>query len=170
MKQTLHKTAGFSMIELLVVLALCAIVCMVTLANLSFFDRLLVHAEAEKLFLTCCMLQQHAMSNNSSIELTFDPQKHSYRYNHTIERLPRTVRFGFIPGTKGPPAKPARKLSQAITFINQQIIFYPDGIIKPGSVYLVSNDRQIMYAISSPVSQVSFLRLYRYDKKWECLS
>ncbi len=164
-----HCMRGFSLIELLVVISLVTIIITVLVANISFVDRLMVRTEAEKLYIVCRSLQQEAISCHEPKILTFDEANQSYRYDNTVEKLNRTVHFGIMPAVKGPPATPTRELTKAITFIGNRVIFSPDGIIQPGSVYLVSKDKQSLYALSSPVSQVSFLRLYRYDRTWQCL-
>lgn len=160
---------GFSLIELLIVIALLAIMVTVLIANISFIDRLMVKTEVEKLFLICRSLQQEAISCNEQRILSFDEAHQSYRYGNTVEKLNRSVNFGIIPTVKGPPASPTHVLTKAITFGGGKIIFSPDGIIQSGSVYLVSNDKQSLYALCSPVSQVSFLRMYCYDQSWHCL-
>jgi len=162
-------TRGFSLMELLVVISLLVIAITVLVINVSFVDRLMARTEAEKLFLVCRALQQEALSCNEQKILTFDEPNQTYRYGTTTEKLNRSVRFGIIQSVKGPPASPTRELTKAITFVGNRIVFSPDGIIQSGSVYLISKDKQSLYALSSPVSQVSFLRVYHYDRSWQCL-
>lgn len=160
---------GFSLMELLVVIALMAILITVLGANVSFIDRLMVKTEVEKLFLVCRALQQEAISCNEQKTLVFDEINQTYCYGSTVEKLNRGVCFGVLPAVKGPPASPTHELTKAVTFIGNRIVFSPDGIIQPGSVYLISKDKQSLYALSSPVSQVSFVRMYYYDRSWCCL-
>ena len=47
---------------------------------------------------------------------------------------------------------------------------YPDGIIQSGTVYVIDSSKKCMYALSSPISQVSYLRKYSYNGKWQPLS
>ena len=62
------------------------------------------------------------------------------------------------------------KIEKAITFPGYAIHFYPTGIISSGTVYLVDKKKKCMYALSNAVSQVSYLRLYRYDGRWKLIS
>jgi hypothetical protein len=83
--------------------------------------------------------------------------------------LPPVVRFGILPHVKGPPSSPMHALTIPITFSAQKIIFYPDGIISPGIIYLIDRNRQDIYAFSSGIAHASFLRKYRYDGKWHLI-
>jgi len=83
--------------------------------------------------------------------------------------LPAKVFFGFMPGAKGPPASANKLILKSITFTNNRIIFYPTGIISAGTVYLIDQAKQVMYALSNGVSQISFLRTYRYNGSWQPL-
>lgn len=170
MKSPGRPKGGFSFIELMIVIGLSALMITMVAVNLSFFDHLLVQIEAQKLLMTCRRLQYQAISTNQEQILTFDPINHSYTYATTTIRLNRSVSFGAHPAIQGPPSHPTHPIANPITFAQKRIVFTPDGIIQPGSLYLTSKDKQILYALCSPVSQVSFLRLYRYDHGWHCLT
>ena len=73
------------------------------------------------------------------------------------------ARLGFLPGAKGPPCAPTEVIKQPITFKGNKIIFNPDGIISAGSIYVVDATGRSMYALTSGVTPVSYLRMYRYD-------
>lgn len=164
------KARGFSLIELTVVLALLAFMLCIGSFYGSFMYRVIVRQEVEKLALICRYLQQSAMVGNLSRVLTFDVKKNGYMYDGCYEKLPNSVEFGTVPGVKGPPANPDHQIQSPITFKDERIVFHPDGIIQAGTVYLISKDRQIMYALSCPVSQVSYMRIYEYDGFWKCVS
>lgn len=160
---------GFSLIELLVVMGLLTIIISLVFSTTTFLNRTLVRTEIEKLYMTCRYLQQKARATNASQTLTFDTDRNSYRYGDHEERLHPSVTFGVLPGTKGPPSHPQRVLNKSITFGKKQIQFHPDGIIKPGTVYLIDTTRTFFYALSSPISQISYLRKYAYSGKWQRL-
>jgi hypothetical protein len=90
-------------------------------------------------------------------------------------KLPDAVRFGFIPGVSGPPSSPGKPITNPITFKDfgqgkYKVILFVDGKIQPGTVYFVDKNRNFMMALTCPISQVSFIRKYNYDKgKWVCL-
>lgn len=166
----MKNSRGFSLIELAIVTALFTIVISLGLVHGSYMYRAIVKQEIEKLALICRYLQNAAMMSNTPRMLVFDIKKPGYTYEGGSELLPSSVEFGVLSGAKGPPSNPTRQIQSPITFENERIIFHPDGIIQPGTVYLVSKDKQVMYALSSPVSQVSYMRIYKYDGSWQCLS
>jgi type II secretory pathway pseudopilin PulG len=166
----MNNTEGFSLLECAIVIALLIIITSIIITHGTYLQRILVRQDLERLVVVCRFLQQTAMINNVSKELIFDRKNKSYTYDSITEKLSRTTEFGVLPGTLGPPSDPSRPEVQPITFSNEKIIFHPDGIIQPGTVYLISKDMHIMYALTCAVGQVSFLRIYRYDGKWHCIS
>ncbi|MGB8366939.1 MAG: prepilin-type N-terminal cleavage/methylation domain-containing protein [Candidatus Babeliales bacterium] len=160
---------GFTLIELSVVFALFLLLTVLVQINTNFLDRMIVHTEIEKLYVICRYLQQCALVSNKEQELIFDQDHKNYRYHNNTETLPAHVFFGFKFGVKGSPASETTMINQAITFIHNRIIFYPTGIISSGTVYLTDRKKQIMYALSNGVSQISFLRTYRYNGSWQLL-
>jgi hypothetical protein len=161
---------GFSLVELTVVILLCIIIMGLGASCGSFIYRGLVKQEAEKLALVCRYLQHAAMMSNETKTLIFDRKQHCYRYDSCSVKLSNQVEFGVLEGSKGPPSNPTRLIESPISFKNEKIIFYPDGIIQPGTVYLIGKNTQIMYALSCPISQVSYVRIYKYDGSWQCVS
>lgn len=161
---------GFSLVELAIAMLLFLTVASLVLVHGSYMYRAVVKQEIEKMAIICRYLQHAAMMSNQPKILIFDRKRNIYTYDNYHEKLSSQVEFGVISGILGPPSNPIRQIQSPITFENERIIFHPDGIIQPGTVYLVSKDKRIMYALSSPVSQVSFMRIYRYDGRWQCLS
>ena len=161
--------SGLTLVEMLVVLALVAFLFTLSSSNFSFFHRITVRAQLEQLQMVCRHLQQRAMTLNQQQELMFDEVTNSYSFGKQTTVLPHFVRFGVLPGVKGPPATPTTALSHPITFKKNRIVFHPDGIISPGTVYLMDTNNRFLYALSCGVAQVSFLRLYRYRNGWEQL-
>ena len=161
---------GFSLLECAIVIALLVIITSIIIIHGTHLQRILVRQDIEKLLAVCRFLQQTAMVTNTTKELVFDLKNKSYTYDLTTEKLSRNTEFGILPGTLGPPSNPMLPITCPVTFSNAKIIFHPDGIIQPGTVYLVRKDIQVMYALSCAVSQVSFLRIYHYNGKWHCIS
>lgn len=157
---------GFSLVELLIVVAIVAIIVGLTMTNLSFFDRILLRAELNKLHATCVYAQRCAMAVNKKQVITFDKRNKAYTFNGHRQKLARVVDFGVIVGAKGPPSSPNQAIGSPITFKDEQIVFEPNGVIGAGTVYLVDAKKRSMCALSCGISQVSFLRKYRYDNKW----
>jgi len=157
---------GFSLIEMMIVIALLAIVITLVGVSTQFMHKIVARTEVELLHATCCNLQQRAIATRQEQTLHFDETNHSYRYNDHVHKLPPTVQFAVLPEAKGPPSEPINSLTSAITFANKTIVFNSDGIIQAGAVYVLDVPGSNLYALSSWVSPVSFLRKYRYDGKW----
>ncbi len=166
----MNKVKGFSLIELMVVMGLLIIIISLTAVNVTFLRRPLVCSELKKLHTICMYLQQSALASNQKQELVFNKGNRSYSYKGHQEKLPAHVMFGLLPGAKGPPANPRGVPKSPITFKGERITFHPNGVIKPGTVYLVDENKQFMYGMSCSVAQVSYLRKYRYDGSWHILS
>jgi prepilin-type N-terminal cleavage/methylation domain-containing protein len=160
---------GFTLIEAMIVVCLFALIVTLGMMQLSFLDDTIVHAEVDKLAGVCSYLQQKAIATNSDQILVCDVQKNEYRLDNIHEMLSKRIGFGFLPNILGSPGSPTRSIKKAVTFPDSSIHFYPTGTISSGTVYLTDKNKKLMYALSNAVSQVSYLRLYRYDGKWKLL-
>ncbi len=145
---------------------LIALLMMLSGAQTTFLQRMLVRNELEQLYTICYYLQRCAMVRNKPQSLTFDLTKQGYHYHDIEHLLSKHVRFGCAPGVKGPPSTPHTKITSPITFKNNTITFHPDGIIQSGAVYVTDDTHRHTYALSCAVAQVSYLRKYQYTGKW----
>lgn len=161
-------SSGFSLLEILIVLAITCLLCGLISFNLSFVHSAQAHQEINLLYARMGALQQTAIATAQNQILQFIPHEHAYWWENKLYRLPKSVRFQVLSTLKGPPSTPHETPSSAVTFPNHRITFYPDGIIQAGTVYLL-NDKQQQYALSCGVSTVSFLRKYRYDGIWKII-
>lgn len=167
MKKILYT--GFSLIELMIVLVIVGLLALLMTSNTLFFNRTIMRAQLEQVYHLCHLARQTALATNMAQVIEFDLVTNSYSWGNRKESLPRSIRFGFIQGTKGPPANPTALLYTPITFAGNKITFYPDGIIQAGTLYMVDEHATTMYALSNAVSQFSYLRMYRYDDSWHIL-
>lgn len=136
----------------------------------SWLNQYAVQAEVDNLYSTCRYLQRCALITGKEQELVFDVVQGSFTYHNREYHLPKQVSFGVLPEVKGPPSTPTLPIQHAITFVQDRIVFHPDGIIGSGTVYLVDAAKRYLYAITSPVSSVSYLRKYRYvQNKWQLI-
>jgi len=158
-----------TLIELLVVITIIALIAAIAGTSHHFIHRTFVRAEVEKLRTICTYLQQRAMASGSQCRLQFDRTTNSYRFDDEKHILPPQVQFGVLSGVKGPPSSPSHQLTSPITFEKDQILFQPDGIFKPGTVYLVGKDSQTLYALSVGIGTVSYMRTYCYTGRWNPL-
>ncbi len=168
--KTIKRTAGSLLIELLLVCAVVAIVMTLSVSHSNGIKRLTVRAEIEKMRSLFWYLQQRAVVLNKEMNLTFDVAKQTYYFDSVVEKLPHGVQFGVINGVKGPPSDPKTAVQLPTTFEKQQVIFRPDGTISSGTVYLHMQTNSVVYALTAPVGDISFLRIYRYDIGWKLIS
>ncbi|MFA5075323.1 MAG: hypothetical protein WC436_04440 [Candidatus Babeliales bacterium] len=166
---------SFSIIEFIVCFSIILILLVISVPKFFMFNKFILINQADKLFSTFSFLQQKAIASNLTQNLKLNLKENSYCYDNKIFKLVDNVKFGFLSGVKGPPSNPIKNIDSAISFekINDfeyNVIFYSDGKIKPGTLYLVDKDHKFMAALTCPISQVSFIRKYKYDNnKWICL-
>ena len=170
----MKKSYAFSIVELLLVLAAVAILCSITIPKFfSLQERALDH-DIDKLFMVCSYVQQKAISRHEPQQIIFNKQKNSYTYlglhgKKKAINLSHGIQFGFIPGVLGSPGDPKTPISMYSTFkANMQqpgIIFFHNGAASAGTVYFVDSKQKLMGALTCGLSQVSYVRKYRYKNK-----
>lgn len=180
---------SFSLIELLIFLSLILVLVAVAVPRFDFFNNHLLSHELDKLFVTFSYLQQKAIAGNKKYSIIFDQVSNCYSYqvdNSQVEnssvkvKLSEGVRFGFIDGVMGPPSSPTKKIEKPINLekiinnsdrkLESQVTFWPDGRISHGTIYLVDKTYKCMGALTCSVSQVSYIRRYKYENlRWVIL-
>ncbi|MCK5632977.1 prepilin-type N-terminal cleavage/methylation domain-containing protein [bacterium] len=160
---------AFTLVELIITLALCALVVTLTVVNVSFFNRSFVRSEVDALHMACMYLQQSALTTGKSQTLEIDVEKNCYSFDGRTKKLLSSVVFGASKNLKGPPSSPQKLIASVSTFKKSKIVFSPDGIISSGTIYIADRDKKITYALSSGIAQISHLRKYHYNKKWVLL-
>lgn len=153
--------AGFSIIEIVIFLAIIVLLTTITLTNFWFLQRSVVQLELSQLQAAFDYTRQLAIATNQAQTITFDQTNHSYNYSKYQAQLSNYTRFGFAPGTYGPPSDPKSPLTQAITFENQQVLISPQGVIAPGAIYLTDQQHKLTYALTVPLSQITLMRKYK---------
>jgi type II secretory pathway pseudopilin PulG len=165
--QHTQRKAGFSLIELAVIIALIASCAALSIALIPAFTANSVRTELDILYQTCLYLKHHALLTGADQTLTFDLANNSYSYGKRIYKLPASTRFGVIAGAKGSPGNPQRTLETPCTFKHDRIKFYKDGAIDAGSIYLVDRNQKRMVALTIAVSEYAYMRRYRYNDGWQ---
>lgn len=153
-----------------IVLALLVVIITLSISNTVLLRKQMMHAQVEKLAVLFRYFQQKACATQTEQKLTFDERTATYSADSFKETLPVGIQFGFLNNVYGPPSSPKTLIHKGITFTNNTVMFSPDGSISSGTVYLVDTEKNILYALTAPISHISLLRIYRYDGKWVCLS
>lgn len=165
-KPTSNKHA-FSLIELTIVLTIIIIVTTLSLSLFINFKEQYLIAEAHTLRATLWQLQQEARAQNKQKLLTFDELKNSYATGNETHKLSRYVKFGILKNVLGPPSSPNKLLKKSLTFKANKITITPDGILQPGTIYLIDDTEKLLYAVTVPIAGVSYIRIYHYlNKQW----
>lgn len=157
---------GFTLIELCISIALFLLIMTITFPSLWFLRSQQVISEVDKLFSVFGYLQQSAITSNKDQLLQFDLQNNSYSFESSTIKISEHIKFAIKENVKGPPSVPINNLTKPITFLKEQVVFYKDGKIQPGTVYLTDSKKEYLYAITVPISQVSLIRKYKYTGKW----
>jgi hypothetical protein len=159
--------SGFSLFEIMISCALLILIATCTFIYQQNVDQFMIQTYLNTLYMTCMTLSQKAQLSKQNITLTFNLDKNSYSYQNHSETLPSFLIFGYPPGSKGPPSSPQSLITHPITFTHNQIIFYKDGTIQSGTIYITNAQRTLLFALSSPIAQISYLRRYHYvSDKW----
>jgi hypothetical protein len=114
-------------------------------------------------------MRQRALATGTIQTLVIDADNGRYTANNYTEKLVPHVAFGIMPGVQGPPSHPTTSLTNAVTFKDSTITFYPDGILGSGTVYMTDKDGSVLYALSSGVGHTSYIRMYKYCDSWELI-
>ena len=158
-----NRKNGFTLVEIIISIAILTLIIVLLAANINFLNRFILRSEVDKLASTLVYLQRCAISSGKDQVLEFDLENKFYKFGTRVFKLPRQVAFGFCQDAKGPPAAPSSVIKSPVTFKNNRIVFYGDGIIDSGTIYITDSDKKLMYAISSGVSQASYVRKYVYN-------
>lgn len=161
-----HMRSGFTLIELMITLSLCLILCCMSVMSFRFLEKTTVHTELNLLCAACNYLQQQAIALREIQELELDALEGSYTFNGHQHTLAKGVYFDVALNAFGPPSAPYKLLEKPITFKENKILFYPEGMMSAGMICLTNSNRTMLYALSSAVAHVSFLRRYRYEGRW----
>lgn len=161
---------GFMLFEAVVVLALIAMGAALTIPTLRIFDRLMVKTEVDVLYLAIKSLEHKAILSGKQAELVFDEKKQTYMVDGVVYYLHSPAMFGIVDNIAGPPSNPKKIITKAIQFPDNKITIFSDGIVQAGSVYITDKNKKYVYALTCPVSDISYLRRYVYNGRWTLIS
>lgn len=162
-RRTAHN--GFMLLEMSIAFALLLIIVALSIPHIGFLQKHVVRSEIEKIRTFFHYVQHKAIASNT--DQTVYLHENGYVYGGTHTAFAACIQLGALPGVYGPPAHPTHAITKPHTFKGNSIIFYRDGTIQPGSLYIQETARACMYALTIPVGEISYIRTYRYEKKWE---
>ena len=168
--------SAFTLLEMLVVIAIVIILCTITIHSFGDDDTTLMLQELEKIEVILRYLQQRAMATQHVQSLVITTTDHAYRYGSVRQTLPPRICFGYIATAYGPPGAPTAPLSQVATFpaVNPTTFIlkiFPNGKMSSGTLYMRNYRGTRLGALTCTVSQVSYLRKYKYDSgQWTLLA
>lgn len=165
-----YARSGFTLMELMISISLCLLLCAISTVSLHFLQKNTVKAEMYLLISVCTYLQQQAIATREIQELLLDPALGSYSFNGHEHVLASGVCFDVALNAFGPPSAPYKLLQKPITFKDNKIIFYPEGMMSAGMICFTNSDHTMLYALSNAVAHVSYMRRYRYDGRWESIN
>lgn len=156
--------SGFTLFEILIVISTIIFLISISINFFKLNNETLVLIELEKLYSCLLYLQNKAKIELKNQYLILNIKDNSYKYNNYPDKiqLSKHVIFGFLENSKGPPSNAKYLINKASTFKNNTIIFYKDGTISSGVIYIKDKNNQFMYALSSGISSITYLRRYKY--------
>lgn len=158
------RNKGFTVIEVIISITILTLIFTLIAANVKFLNRFILRSEVDKLFSVFNYLKQRAFSTGKEQKLRFDIKNGCYEYDSHVCILPkRYAEFGYHVQASGTPSKPNLKISKAVTFDGDTVVFYPDSVVDSGTVYMTDGERNFLYAISSGVGNVGYIRKYVYN-------
>ena len=164
-----NRHQGYFLFELMIVVALIALLMTFVLSYQGFMGRAAVRAELEQMRAACLYLQRRALQEGTQQELRIDQVRRTYTCDGAKHKFMGEVAFGAMPGVKGPPSAPRTEISRPITFQDERIIFHPNGTILPGTVYLTDRKKSCLYALSSGIGSAWDIHSYHYAGKWQVI-
>lgn len=170
-KRLIYKKSGFSFLEIIIFIAIVCILGTLGISSISFYKSQLLKAEVEKLYFIICSAKEAAKTTSEDIVIIFNAPTNSYQLLNQRHALHKQLNIGFLKNAYGPPHDPRAAITRPITFANQQIKFNKNGNISAGSIYLIDDSQNFMYAITISVAKKVFIRKYKYsNSKWKLLN
>lgn len=161
---------GFFLIHTLIALSIIIVSLTIISSYSTLWNQLHARAALETARTTLLYAQQHARTCNHEVVVEIDQKNRAFKSNTFIHTFPSNIIFGTLSGIKGPPSAPFKQINKPITFEQNHVIFYPDGTIQSGTLYLVDTTTQTQYALTIPIGHVRYIKLYQFTKQWVALS
>lgn len=160
------KKSGFMLFELMLVIALILICSTIGFVSYTRFKGNSITTDVAVLSLLLRTAATRATCLKKEQKITIDELNSALVYDDTRYALQDGYNFGVLPNVYGPPSSPQKLVTQAVTFVDKKIVAHPDGTLQAGTLYITDSQQQ--YALTTPVSAFSYIRVYRYrDGVWQ---
>lgn len=162
-----QSSKGYSLLEIIITIALIAILAGITTIHLSFFTTNTIIDSLQTLKSIVAFTHNKAMASATMQSITLNETSKIITFtsiHETTSRypMPPSISFGYPPNALGPPSQPTKHIKKAITFRDNTIRCHPHGSISAGTIYVRSSDAKKHYALSCGVSPIPFIRIYQY--------
>lgn len=161
------KKKGFLLFELAVVLAIIFLLAGFGFALSGVVRRMAVRADVFKIAAILRYEWIRACACQKQITVSIDLKKNCLRDEQHTYSLSSDVVFGVLASAHGPPSRPVHALTTPSSFPDNKIIFFPDGTVTAGALYIRDCSRSTLYAITIPLPNIFYVRVYAYHaRKW----
>ncbi len=158
--------SGFMLFELMLVIALILICSTMGFVSYNALKGTSFATDVAVLSLLLRTASTRATCLKKEQKITIDEATGALLYDGTRYALQEGFSFGVMADVYGPPSSPQKLVTQAVTFVDKKIIAHPDGSLQSGTLYITDSHNQ--YALTTPVSAFSYIRVYRYrDRAWQ---
>lgn len=171
---------GFSLIEMIVAVSIIVLLAAIALPRIICLRDHAIISELKNIEIIIHFLQQKALASSHEQELIIDTNNQTYSYQGSFPPkkisipLSHSLMFGVLPNIKGPPAKPDTIITSPCTFQQisatpglYKVTIFSNGKVSAGTIYILDKKRFLLGALTCPVSQVSWMRVYTYENgRW----
>ncbi len=157
---------GFMLFELMLVITLILVCSTIGFISYNVVKGTSFATDVAVLSLLLRTAATRATCLKKEQKITIDEVNSALIYDGSRYALQDGFRFGVLPDVYGPPSSPQKLVTQMVTFVDKKIGAHPDGTLQSGTLYITDGYEQ--YALTTPVSAFSYIRVYRYrNSVWQ---
>lgn len=160
----MSKRSGYLFLECAVVIALIVFLATLAVSLNDVVDKAEVLGEGRRIAAFLRYQWMRAQSDGRDFEVIIDEKNRQLKANNEVLTLASNVAFGFLSKAYGPPSRPIKPLSSSSTFKDNKIIFYNDGSVSAGSLYIIDKKKKYLYAITIPIPDSFYIRIYAWGR------
>lgn len=157
---------GFILGQFIGSLALIGSICFLSGSFFLVYERAAVRRDVDRLYAAMLFMQRKAIIEGVSCSVLFDLKQQCYTAD-APHRLGNGVKFGVSAGIKGPPSRATYVIKDFCSWPDGRCVFYPDGTISAGAIYVTDSRNACSYALTCDASETSHIRRYYYNGNWQ---